>query len=117
MLLVFVDLFRSCLMGEIIIAISTVMNNARAERSFAESMNRARLSFISTTFWNCVNKLPENNFRVIKMNYFSYRINAARISIYHSRVITIIFNLFTRECGHNAIVNMPIPDPTNLLET
>jgi hypothetical protein len=45
MTLISVNLFKPCLIGEIIMAISDAMNNARAEGSRAESMNRARLSF------------------------------------------------------------------------
>jgi len=50
MTLVSVNLFKPCLIGEIIMAISDAMNNARAEGSRAESMNRAHLSFTYKCF-------------------------------------------------------------------
>lgn len=50
MVFVSVDLFNPCLIGEIIMTISDAMNNARTEGSCAESMKRARLSFMRNVF-------------------------------------------------------------------
>lgn len=49
-----VDLFGPCLIGEIIMAISDVINNARIEGAAAESMNREcfRVRDLYTMFQN-----------------------------------------------------------------